>query len=284
MSPASIAYLYAILYSPRETIEIPGVGHNAPVVYFRVVQGLDLQQMRSKVDQALKRLAESMTFKFAHHSTRPNVKDYTSPLYPDPAEVVAISIVDEPGREGVVLTITLDPDFLACLETLHSQGENSIGQLLSLQSSMAKVYAHEMVHAVHMAINSSLLACFSRRKTCKTREEFKFIKALPPREPCFEDQRSPELGLCFENYVFNGTSIRTIANVDGPMILHEWPVQTQIPPTLVPLDFISRLQRQEFWDNMDPKDVKALYLAKLVSFPHESDSDLDSVREGQEGL
>jgi len=258
VSPASIACLYAILYSRRETIENPGVGLKAPVVYFRVGQGLELEQMPSKVNQALKRLAESMTFKFAHHSTRPNVKGYTSPLYPEPAKVVAISIVDEPGREGVVPTITLDPDILVCLEALRSQGENSIGQLLSLQFSMAKLYAHEMVHAVHMAIYPSLLAYFSRRKACKTPEEFESVKALPPREPCFEDERSPELGLSFENYVFHGTSIRTIANVDGPMILHEWPIQTQIPPTLVPMEFIFRLQRQGFRDNMDPKDVLSI--------------------------
>ncbi len=65
-------------------------------------------------------------------------------------------------------------------------------------------------------------------------------------------------------------------------MLYEWPVRTQT--ALVPVDLISRLQCLEFWDKMDLKNAKALYLPQSASLPRELNGNSGGVGQGKRGL
>jgi len=69
MTPASVNYPYAILYSQREPLEKPAGQSSKRMKRVHAVQGLDREYARAKVDQALRRLAASIIISFDHPST-----------------------------------------------------------------------------------------------------------------------------------------------------------------------------------------------------------------------
>jgi len=141
---------------------------------------------------------------------------------------------------GTGSTIDVGMEFITNLCRVRAQG--SISQLLRLQFCVAVTFAHELVHAVNHAVS------------------------LETYEPFFEDHRSSELGLAWEQVIFGGRVV-PLGDIDArnPLGLIKWPtawpegrpdmLERRLPKKtstvyFVPMTYIANIQQQAFWVNI----------------------------------
>lgn len=140
---------------------------------------------------------------------------------------------------------------------------------------MAVTIIHELVHGIQKAIDTGLLARVTPEFVGDLQASPQASGPCPYIESFFEDEQKAELGFSRENFVFTGSFGWQIDNVDRPMFIHEWP--NKLHGHLVSMHSIYRCQRQDFWDAMDPRDGKALYVTKSAYIKFRTEPDEEDV-------
>ena len=267
-SPASLAFLHALLYSPRTEITSPSPLADYPCYQFHRSEPSSIPDSEDP-RLALKRLAPNMSWILADDAEFSNANAKTSVNW------VTCKIVDN-DRIGFRSTIELQKKLVRDLSTLTQQYGNT-SLILSQQFLIATILCHEVAHALNIAVDPALMFAF--------RSELA-INNSPPQtvkhcEPFFEDQSHTELGHCWENEVLGGNVVPDPA-LDHPIVICKWPnpVIRQIegglaPPQrrghkdtvtfyIVPAHFIHSIQQQQFWDCLDPADVISLRVQRMT--------------------
>lgn len=272
-SPASLAFLHALVFSPRT--EIIGLSQRVgyPCYQFRrsVISSIpDSEDPRL----ALKRLAPNIDWVLVNSEEIDEAKGRTVTKWVD------CNVVDN-GRNGYQCTIKIQKDLVKDLTKLRGKANKAI-RTLSHQLLFAAILCHEVVHALNCAIDPALVIAFrndlaSRTDTDCPNASFKYC------EPFFEDQVESELGHCWENAVFGGNIIPT-QFADDPILLCKWPnhklenIAGFLPPPrragykgsqtlyIIPAHFIQSIQQQTFWDRLDPANAIGLRVQKMTGF------------------
>lgn len=271
-SPASLAFLHALLYSPRAIIAqlSQRVGH--PCYEFRRSE-ISLIPDSEDPRLALKRLAPNIGWILVDPDKIRGCNGLTSIRWVD------CTIVDN-GRNGFQSSIRLRRDLIQELIELSRQA-GRVMQTLSDQFFVAKLLCHEVVHALNMAVDPALIVAHEidlGHWAIRNRPR----GWLKHREPYFEDQAESELGHCWENAVFGG-SIET-SKLERLMLVCKWPnhIHRAITPDsirprpqragskgtqtlyIIPAHFIHSIQQQAFWDLPDPVNAVSLRVQKMV--------------------
>lgn len=270
-SPASLAFLHALMYSSRT--EITGLSQRAgyPCYSFRRSRPSSIQDSENP-RLALKRLAPNINWVVVDSAEIFGCNGFTT------TEWVGCHIVDN-GRNGFQCTIMLRKGLIVDLFRLSQQADRAM-QTLSNQFLLAVILCHEVVHACNVAVDPALIAA---RKDDLARRA---IRSLPQRwlnyyEPFFEDQAESELGHCWENEVFGGSIVPNY--IAEPLVMCKWPnfvlssaKGTDPPPPrrighkatqtlyIIPAHFIQNIQQQAFWDRLGPADATSLRVQKTT--------------------
>ena len=291
-SPASLDFLYYVIHSPRflpmEVAEFGG----RPVYEFQRVM-VSREARRRKAKEALDRLAESLCFVVEspkedakedfHRLTEPSLA-----IYP-----YGINVVDEsPTPRGIGSMIRINKSYLVKLTQLLAREGDNTAQILSMQFKIATSICHEIAHAVGHAADLGLLldaimesifrelAIMGNAKREKER--------VKTNEPFFEDDAVAELGYCWEQAVLGGT-IQWADQVDHPLFFCKWPsfltdgehprrkgYKRTTTQYVVPMHYLRRLHKQEFWDGIEAGDTSALWIKKMVGIRvTNQDADID---------
>lgn len=148
-SPASVAFLHALMYSPRT--DLIGVSQNAgcPCYEFR---RSDTSAIQDSEDPrlALKRLAPNLQWVLADDEEFLNDYGKTCAIWVD------CSIVDN-GRHGYQSTIMIRNILIAGIKWLSRQADKTC-ELLSAQFLLAKTLCQEVVHAFNIALDPALVS------------------------------------------------------------------------------------------------------------------------------
>ena len=290
MSPASVIFLYAVIYGPRELVNGTNVQESVPEFAVRRVNDVSHDVMREKVDNALNCLARHLCYEIVDPDQDDSIKGIRGANRPHLSQ--AIDIRDDGCRNGVPSRIRLNGGFITALEVLSNEESDNMDQVLTIQFVMAKTICHELAHAVGCATDSNLGASM---ESCWKRVREKRSTESPPirREPYFENEPAAELGRSWEQSVFNGniswgytvwiSSDFKRGNLDEPTYFKEWPVffeehiyRRLVPDKpnfkpreteykyLLPLSFLHQLHQQAFWDQVG-SDETALFAPKIVS-------------------
>ncbi|MCJ1263589.1 hypothetical protein MMC22_003459 [Lobaria immixta] len=268
-SPASLAFLHALMYNPRT--EIVGLSQRADYPCYEFCRSEtslipDSQDPRL----ALKRLAPNIEWVLVDADEIAGCNGRTIIKW------VESAIVDN-GRVGFQSKIKLKKSLVEDLSRLSRQADKAI-QTLSFQFFLAIIICHEVIHAINSAVDPAL--GMARRYDMARRA----IKDRPPGlirhyEPFFEDQPESELGHCWENEVLGGNITRT-KTAEEPLLMCKWPNHRRTIASggsrtprraghkashtfyIVPAHFIHSIQQQAFWDCLDPVDAISLRVQK----------------------
>ena len=233
-SPASIAFMHALLHSPRtkdhrtsqlagfpcyefqrSTLPIPEGEHPGP---------------------ALVRLAKHVHWNVIDSDEQWGGTDARNvPTY-RPC-VIADEISDESAtgsrRHGFSSTIHIRQSIIVALIKSMRADSASVA-CLSQQVWVARLICHEVMHAFNTAVDSENVAAFQRAENMGLAGQRSAEWSGVPRgpggrystEPFFDDQRIAEIGYCWENEVFGGELMHqgdTSAQFLGPLIVLKWP-------------------------------------------------------------
>ncbi|MCJ1461501.1 hypothetical protein MMC07_000098 [Pseudocyphellaria aurata] len=269
-SPASLAFLHALLYSPRANIALLSQRVGYPCHEFR---RSEISVIPDSEDPrlALKRLAPNVSWILLGREKMPGRHGSTSNTWVD------CTIVDN-GRNGFQSSIELRKSLIQELSELSRQADR-VMQTLSYQFFVAKILCHEVVHAINLAIDPALVTA-RRMDLARLAIGHSPSGWLQWNEPFFEDQAQPELGYCWENEVFGGSI--THSKVEKLMLICKWPNHWGIEPDsiqstprragfkatqteyIIPAHFIHNIQQQVFWDRLDPVNAISLRAQKMV--------------------
>ncbi|MCJ1270156.1 hypothetical protein MMC22_010052 [Lobaria immixta] len=272
-SPASLALLHALMYSPRTEITSLSQRAGYPCYTFSR-SSASLIPDSEDPRLALKRLAPNINWVLVDPEKIPGCNGVTNTNW------VGCNIVEN-GRNGFQCTIELRKDLVSDLRSLSQQADKAI-QTLSSQFYFAVLLCHEVIHAFNKALDPALGIAhrYDVAKRAIRRHPPDFLKYC---EPFFEDQPESELGHCWENEVFGGSIIRNkIAN--EPVLVCKWPNHKGTvvdgcprPPRraghkttqtryIIPAHFIHSIQQQAFWDRLDPVDAISFRVQKMTGF------------------
>lgn len=111
-------------------------------------------------------------------------------------------------------------------------------------------------------------------------------------EDLFEDENVAEAGYSWENFVFGGIIELLDCNPANPLLAIKWPNfckgdgdlrkggwKPSATQYIVPLQYITNLRTQIWWDSVEKEDTTALYIKKTIGIrvdcPEQDDIDSD---------
>lgn len=159
LSPASIRFLHAIFYGPRQKLQdlTAQLGGKHEQYSFQDLEDVDMNLARTEVERALKRLANYNVFEFANLGTDTMFQNAGArAMTRATKQIEEIDILEDDDRRGVAPRITLSPKFLTALEEAHSRPNNA-SHVLSATFNFGKIVFHEFQHAVDLVINSDVV-------------------------------------------------------------------------------------------------------------------------------
>jgi hypothetical protein len=275
-SPASLEYFYYVLYSVRGELVVPSSDRDSSTKRFAKTYSIGPGETARRVGAALERLASSLKWAFTHPETWPMEGSKAVTVWDTQDLSRPTMIVEDAACRGAPSRIHLSTTFLTTLESLYSQAGNNRNQILNVQFQMAKTILHELTHALDYAINNYAFTMATMLKNGHTVQTLPSTLKIVAREPYFEGEEIAELGCSWENYVFGGYVDWKIGETSMPSFVREWPSFlsgykfTRGAPDsspvrrqwVVPMTWLRRLHRQEFWDAVDPGDVRALHIPR----------------------
>ncbi len=288
-SPASVAFLYTILYGHRERHDQLSDQFNTECAILRHLPGPEAV-VRDRVSSALEKYV-------AFHYFRVDVPPTNSSW---DAQTVATAIdcsITDDGRRGLGSNTGVKKAYFTKLDELRTQGGNKL-EILNLQFRMAVTLVHELAHALNTAVDIHLP---------RYRDEVVRTGTLAHKtcEPWYEDQRLAEFGFAYENEVFGGI-IRTLPTMNPnprnsvdpshPVFVQKWPgTESNNHPKrigskktmtmyLVPMHFIHNIQQQRFWDyHLSYRDVSKLRVEKSIGIRIKTEeTDVDPTWDSEE--
>ncbi|MCJ1462891.1 hypothetical protein MMC07_001495 [Pseudocyphellaria aurata] len=257
-SPASLAFLHALLYSPRANIALLSQRVGYPCHEFRRAE-ISVIPDSEDPRLALTRLAPNFSWILVDPEKIPGCNGVTRKKWVD------CTIVDN-GRNGFQSSIELRRCLFQELDPFPS-------------ILCSKILCHEVVHAINLAIDPALVAAQRRIEWARLAIRDRPRGWLKWNEPFFEDQAQPELGYCWENEVFGGSI--TPSELEKLMLICKWPNHREITPNylrsrpgragskgtqtsyIIPAHFIHSIQQQVFWDRLDPVNAISLRAQKM---------------------
>ena len=270
-SPASLAFLHDLLYSPRTEIASPSPRAGYPCYRFRHSES-SLIPENEDPRRALERLAPNIEWSLEE---LPDADAKTKINW----EACRIRIVDN-GRMGFRSTIKVQKNLVGELDTLTSQGGNTC-VILSQQFFLATTLCHEIAHALNNAVDPALLLAFQSQVVSNHSPP----QRIKPCEPFFQDESQAELGHCWEKQVLGGIVIRGSA-VNQPIWICKWPNpvlegqfltphhrKDTVTLYIVPAHFIHGIQQQEFWDRLDAISLRVQKMTGVRALGYAKDED-----------
>lgn len=150
-------------------------------------------------------------------------------------------------------------------------------------------------HALGNARNLKYLENVKKERALQSWAEFSGTArvSLEPvsNEDLFEDENCAETGYSWEAWVFGGIVELDHLDASNPLMVSKWPSfltskeylrrggwKESVTRYLVSMHYRLNMNRQGFWENLDPHDTTALYIQKVIGIrircPHpEIDSD-----------
>lgn len=282
-SPASMAFLYTILYSHRERDDQLSNQFNGECTVLWPLRGSETV-IRDKVSRALDKYSGFHEFLI---STPPPNDDWDGVTTKTDIDCC----ITDDGRHGLGALTRIKTAYVTKLAQLHTEGGNKL-EILNLQFRMAVTLVHELAHAVNAAVDTNLIPLNNEIILTGTASSKIY-------EPWYEDQRLAELGFAYENEVFGG-AIQPLPNMkpdplssidsSHPVFVQKWPgtVSDVYPKRrgskltmtmyLVSMHFIHNIQQQSFWDyHSSYRDVSKLRVEKTIGVRIQSrEPDIDS--------
>jgi len=242
-SPTSLVFYDALLKNHRRLLNEDTARLGKSCYRFRI---FDNDERNYADSQILRDVRQDIAALSPHISCKliPNVAEESGYLAVTKRDMSVLVKSETDWLVGTGSTIDVGMEFVTNLRRVRAQG--SISQLLRLQFCVAVTLAHELVHAVNHAVS------------------------LETYEPFFEDHRSSELGLAWEQVIFGGR-VTALGNIDArnPLGLVKWPsawpearpnmLERRLPKKtstvyFVPMTYIATIQQQAFWANMYDRD------------------------------
>lgn len=170
-SPASLAFVYSLVFSPREVLEEDSARYKK--VYRRFHQlNEDEQTVRAKINLLLIQLGRVIRLGFFV----PNEKQHEmvqAYVRPDDSKPISLGY----GTEGYTPVVSVNMQYYRHLQEAQNSTEPwKVCRTLRFQFIWASILCHEVIHAIHKAIEPD----------------------LDKREPFYEDDRLAELGFAWE--------------------------------------------------------------------------------------
>ena len=285
LSPASLVFLYSVLYSPRKIVANPSK-HSGQLYYvFGQPNPLpDEKTLRERVLSALEKFADWNAFTLMdekEYSAMHDVHGLTTPLRAKSVDGICIT---EDNKRGSPTGIRIHKRFT---EKLIAWGAGTARAnrliVLNTQFRVAVTICHEIVHALNYAIDTALLRRIELKVATKSTDP------IESNEPFWEDQRLAELGAAWESEVFGGKIVEQELEPDTPWFVCKWPgirnkgglPQTKGPKKsetwyFIDMHFIDSIQQRSFWDQSLAHDTTILHVPKTLGVRQEySGSDAD---------
>ena len=273
LSPASLVFIYSVLYSPRRLVANPSMHEGQQCYVFARPNPLpDETILRQRVFSALEKLADSNAFVLMDENDYPGMKDvHGLTVVMQPATKDGICITDD-NRRGLPTGIRIHKRYVHKLIAWGAD-PTIVNRLvvLNTQFRLASTICHEIVHALNDAIDTPLL----RRVQIKLASNS--VKLVDSNEPFWEDQRLAELGAAWESEVFGGTIREDPAGPEGPLLVCKWPglenrgklPQTKGPKKMetryfIDMHFIHDIQQRSFWNQSLAHDTTLLHIPKTL--------------------
>lgn len=235
-SPTSLVFYDALLNNHRRLLNEDTARLGKNCYRFRI---FDSDERNYADSQILRDVSQDIAALSPHISCKliANVAEESGYLAVTKRDMSVLVKSETDWPVGTGSTIDVGMEFVTNLRRVRAQG--SISQLLRLQFCVAVTFAHELVHAVNHAVS------------------------LETYEPFFEDHRSSELGLAWEQVIFGGR-VTALGNIDArnPLGLVKWPtawlearpnmLERKLPKKtstvyFVPMTYIANIQQQAFW-------------------------------------
>jgi len=282
-SPASMAFLYTIIYGHRERQDQLSNQFNGECTVLRPLRGPEAV-IRDKVSRALDKYSEFHEFRISTPPLDDNWEGITH------KSDIVCCITDD-GRQGLGACTRIKTSYVTKLTQLHTEGGNKL-EILNLQFRTAVTLVHELAHAINGAVDINLYPLMNEIELTGTASSKIY-------EPWYEDQRLAELGFAYENEVFGGM-VHTLPNMrpdhpnsidpSHPVFVQKWPGTVTNRHTkrrgskqsmtlyLVSMHFIHNIQQQNFWDYHSAyRDVSKLRIEKTIGVRIQTkESDIDS--------
>lgn len=282
-SPASMAFLFTILYGHRERQDELSSQFNGECAVLRALRGPEAT-IRVMVSMALDKLTKFHEFRISTPPPNDSWEGIT-------VRSGIVCCITEDGKQGLGSCTFIRTSFVTKLAQLRTEGGNKL-EILNLKFRTAVTLVHELAHAINRAVDINAFPILNEIALTATASSRMY-------EPWYEDQRLAELGWAYENEVFGGI-IGTLPgpgwdrpdSIDPshPVFVHKWPgTETNEHPKrrgskqsmtlyLVSMYFIHNIQQQSFWDYYSAhRDLSKLRIEKTIGVRIETqESDIDS--------
>lgn len=284
-SPRSEDVIYFVMYGERYIPKDLPKHKGLPILEFRRHEE-ERSVIHEKVQEALKKLAETITFQLSDANTMSTTLAYgacgrtTAGVLFHPE---GINITGFEGKKGSAPVTVINNAYLSTLKRLLRDPAQNRFKILKLQFEMSVTICHEILHAINLATDPDLLKHFMQREKYYAQNPSMARKKVDYNEPLYVGQRVAELGFFWENEVLGGclTAI-SLYHGDHPVMISEWPTFEKRHPEeypertgpvpvstayLVSAYYIQNVQSREFWDffrQQDSEDHDALRVRKSV--------------------
>ena len=282
-SPASVRFVHAILYGPRDKNGYKNYRGNATegaatAKWSDLALGDELHPSRISLFSIRREVALGMQCldNYIWWGLVPPSSTESNPYYAAYTQRVGkVSLRGEEAlyREGSGSRITLNRDVHQTLLDLHAQKDQTpdvLNSILRLQFRIATLMCHELCHAVQNAVTT------------------KMANGEDEPEPYWKSQSLNELGHAWENEVFGGVITTDEGDaVSGPIRVNKWPSEQAYDDSFrkiharrspkkvssyyyVPMDWIANVQKQRNWDLVIIEnfryDETLLYIPKQIGY------------------
>lgn len=273
-SPASLAFLHAVMCSPRTDIASLSERVGYPCQEF---SRSDTSLISDSEDprKALERLALNIHWVVVDSNEIYGSNARTSATW------VPAKIVDN-GRHGSQSKIKLRNKLIIHLLQLTRQPDKTI-QTLSQQFLIALTLCHEIAHAFNVAVDPTIISAYESEMARRRAIDYQSPELLPYSEPFFENHAHAEIGYCWETEVFGGI-LMGHASRGNAIEMSKWPnhipvglgrpgrplapqrrgSKASVTRYFVPAHFIHNVQQQVFWDRLEPVDFRSFRVRKMI--------------------
>ncbi len=154
----------------------------------------------------------------------------------------------------------------------------SLGQFIAQQTDAD---LETLQHALNNARNRKYLEEAKTERHLRRWAEYSGVERRPQEpvsnEDLFEDENSAETGYSWEAFVFGGRVELDHLDPSNPLVFSKWPSflgssvylrrggwKSSVTRYLVSVHYILNVNRQAFWDKVEPGDTTALYIQKMI--------------------